>query len=100
MESAHGDMESDVLERLKLFLLSRSELRKVELDDEDVCLGLEEARRSLIGKVFREKKANLVGVRSTMMKLWQHRGLYKLTSLAHNVFQFVFREAKDRELVM
>lgn len=72
----------------------------MELQDGDVSLGMEEAGRSLIGKVFGEKKANLVGVRSTMMKLWGSRGLCKVVSLDLNVFQFVFKAESDRDSIL
>lgn len=93
-------MESDVLARLKVFSLSVIEDKGVELLDTDVSIGMEERRRSLIGKVFGEKRSNFVGVKSTMMKLWQHRGLTKVVTVAPNVYQFVFEHHLDREKVM
>lgn len=59
-----------------------------------------EAGRSLIGKAFGGKKANLVEVRRTMMKLWGSRGLCKVISLDLNVFQFVFKAASDRDSIL
>lgn len=93
-------MESDVLERLKTFSLSVKETNGVELDEEDVSVGIEEASRSIIGKIYGDKKANLVGVRSTIMKLWAHRALCKMLALVQNVFQFVFNEANDKEGIL
>lgn len=61
-------MESDVLARLKAFSLSVIKDKWVELLDADV-IGREEERRSLIGKVFGEKRSNFVGVKSAMTKL-------------------------------
>lgn len=93
-------MESEVLTRFQAFSLSVVEKQGVVLIEDDVKVGLKEAERSLIGRVFGEKKANLVGVKSTMMKIWQHRGLYKVVALDQNVFQFVFKEEGDREGIM
>lgn len=61
---------------------------------------MEEAGRSLIGKVFGDKKANLVEVRGTMMKLWGARGLHKIIPLDQNIFQFVFKAASEREGIL
>lgn len=72
----------------------------VELIEEDVRVGLRKAERGLIGRIFGEKKANLVVVRSTMMKIWQHRGLYKVIALDQTIFQFFFKNAGDREGIM
>lgn len=94
------EMESDVLERLKSFSLSIKETNRVELNEEDVSVGMEEAGKSIIGKIYGEKRANLVGVQSTMMKLLAHRGLCKVVALAPNVFQFVFKEATEREGIL
>lgn len=100
MYEIYAGMESKLLARLQFFnLLSKEEIR-VELLEDDVCMGMEEAGRSLIRKVFRDKKANNVGVRSTMMKLWDCRGLYKVVLNDYNVYQFVFKEATDREGIL
>lgn len=72
----------------------------MNLLDEDVFIGLEEDSRSLIGKIFGEKRANFQGVKNAMMKLWQHRGLCRVVSLTQNIYQFIFKEAGDREMVM
>lgn len=91
-------MESDVVERLKSFSLSSKETNSVELVETDLSVEMEEAQRSIIGRIYREKKANVVGIRSTVMKLWDHRGLCKVIALTSNVFQFVFQE--DRESIL
>lgn len=49
-------MEFEVLSRLKNFSLSSLETAGVELGDADVCVGIEEGSRSLIGKNFGEKR--------------------------------------------
>lgn len=75
VEEHQEGMESEVLARFQAFELSSKEMPGVDQQEGDVCLGMEEAGRSLIGKVFEDKKTNLVGVRSNMMKLWGSRGL-------------------------
>lgn len=74
-------MESEVLARFQSFALSAKETVGVELQEEDVCIGMKEARRSLIGKIFRKKKSNIVGMRSAMLKLWGTWGLCKVVAL-------------------
>lgn len=93
-------MEADVMAKFQSFSLSAQEKLGVELVTEEICVGLDEAERSLIGKIFGDKRANLVGVRNTMMKLWQHRGLCKVNALDSNVFQFVFKDALDRDGIL
>lgn len=93
-------MESEVVELLKNFSLSRIEHQDVELENTDVKIGAEEGRRSLIGRVFGDKKANYLGVKSSMLKLWQYKGLLKIVSLTHNTFQFVFAKDLDCEGIM
>lgn len=93
-------MESEVLARLQSFTLLSEENIGVELLEKDVELGMEEAGRSLIGKILGDKKANIVGVRSTMMKLWGSRGLCKVVMLDQNIYQFVFKEASARSGIL
>lgn len=93
-------MEVDVLDRLKKFSLSQIECQGLELEGVDVQVGIEEGNRSLIGRVFGEKKANFMGVKSTMLKLWQHRGLIRVVSSGPNTFQFIFAKFVDREDIM
>lgn len=63
-------------------------------------IGAEEGRRSLIRRVFEDKKANYLGVESSMLKLWQYRGLIKVVSFTQNTFQFVFARDLDCEGIM
>lgn len=59
-----------MLSRFKTFSLSSLETEGVEFGDTDVNVGIEEGKRSLIGKIFGEKKANFLDVKSTVTKLW------------------------------
>lgn len=63
-------------------------------------MGIDEAKRSLIGKVFGEKRTNFIGMRNIKMKLWYHRVLCKVISLDLNVYQFVFNSAEEREGIL
>lgn len=93
-------MDSEVLARLQSFTLLSDEQVEVELLEHDVELGMEEAGRSLIGKVFGDKKANIVGISSTMMKLWGRNGLCKVVMLDQNIYQFIFKEASARSGIL
>lgn len=93
-------MDPDMLSRLKNFSLSSVKTKGVELGEAEVYVGIEKGQRSLIGRIFGEKKANFIGVRNTVTKLWQHKGLCKVVALLPNVFQFIFQQAEDREAVL
>lgn len=69
MEEHHSEMELEILTRLKTFSLSIVEAHRVDLLEEDICVRLEEERRSLVGKMFEEKRTNFMRVRSAMMRL-------------------------------
>lgn len=63
-----------LLEKLQTFSLALAEMQGIDLEDEDIKIRTEEGNRSLLGKVYKDKRANFVGVKSSMLKLWQHRG--------------------------
>lgn len=54
-------MESEVLTRLNNFFLSSAETREVELSENDISIGIEEGMRSLICKIFGERRTNFCG---------------------------------------
>lgn len=89
-----------MVERLKAFSLSKEETLGVDLREEDIQVGVEEGKRSLIGRVFGDKKANFLGLRTAFMKLWQYKGLCKVIALGHNAFQFIFPRTSDREAIL
>lgn len=86
--------------RFKAFSLSHREMAAVQLGVEDVIVGMDEVGRSLIGKVFGDKRSNFVGMRNVMMKLWQHKELHKVVALEQNVYQFIFKSAVEREEIL
>lgn len=51
-------------------------------------------------KGFWDKRANFVGIKSTLLKLWHSRGLCEVVNLGPNLCQFVFTHKQDRESVM
>lgn len=68
-----------------LVLLKRNERSGAR---EGRCVdAMDEAERSLVGKIFGEKKANFVGMRNAMIKIWHHKGMRKVVSLELNVYQ-------------
>lgn len=89
-----------MLERFNLFTLSNDETQGVELQEEDIKLRAEEGARSLIGRIFGDKKANFLGLKNAFMKLWQHKGLDKVIALEQNAVQFIFGKASNREAVL
>lgn len=93
-------MDLELVEKLKSFSLSSVETGRIQLGEGDVKIGVEEGSRSLLGKVYGDKCANFIGVKSSLLKLWQHRGLCKVIALTHNIFQFVFTKASDRDGIM
>lgn len=63
-------------------------------------MGVEEGMHSLIGRIFGDKKANFLGLRTAFMKLWQYKRLCKVIALGNNTFQFIFLKASDREAIL
>lgn len=93
-------METEVVERLKLFSLSEDETLGIDMKNDDIQVGVEEGMRNLIGRVFGDKRANFWGLRTTFMKLWQYKGLCKVIALGNNTFQFIFSRPLDREDIL
>lgn len=62
-------METDLTDKMAAFSLTQIEDLGVKLDTTNVTIGYEEGSRSLIGKVFGDKKANFLGVKNSLMKL-------------------------------
>lgn len=89
-----------MVERLKAFLLSNAETFGVDLKEEDIQVRVKEGMSSLVGRVFGDKKAIFLGLRTTFTKLWQCKGLCTVLSLGNNVVQFIFLRASDREAIM
>lgn len=69
VEGSSTEMDAEVMARFNSFSLSEKEAEDVNLAEIDVCQGLEDRNRSLIGRIFGEKKANFIGVKNAMMKL-------------------------------
>ncbi|CAI9117559.1 OLC1v1018964C1 [Oldenlandia corymbosa var. corymbosa] len=60
--------------------------------------GMKKGNRSLVGKVFGEKKVNFFGVKNAMEKSWKQKGLIEVETLQANTFQFVFASESERDV--
>ena len=75
------------LERImEKFSLSSIEQEKVSLEDIDVKSCREECKLSLIGKVFGEKMANILGIKSFANNMWNYPKNLKVIELGNNLF--------------
>lgn len=63
-------------------------------------MGMDEVKKSLIGKIFGEKKTNFMGMRNAIMKIWHHKGLCKVVALIFNVYQFIFTSIAERDEIL
>lgn len=63
-------------------------------------IGVEEEKRSLMRRVFGDTRTNFIRVKSSMMKVWQHRGPSKMVSLNQNTFRFIFARGSNHEGIL
>lgn len=92
MVGSTSELDSEVMARFNSFTLSEKEAEDVNLLETDVCIGVEVGNRSLIGRLFGEKRANFQGIKNVMMKLWQQRGLCKVVSLTQKYTNLFLRK--------
>lgn len=78
------------MERLRRFQLSTEEVVGIEIEEVDVVDSKEECSRSLVGKIYGDKRVNFVGLRNTMLVIWPTKEPFKVRELGVNLFQFVF----------
>lgn len=88
------------MERLRSFQLSTEEVVGVEIEEVDVVDSKEECNRSLVGKIYGEKRINFVGLRNTMTTIWPAKEPFKVRELGTNLFQFVFSNQEDMRRVI
>lgn len=88
-------MELEILERLNRFQLGETEEGGFQLDSADVATSIEESSRSLIGKVFGDKRANFTGLKNMLGALWVGSGPVKVREMGVNLYQFVFTTHAD-----
>ncbi|KAH7843086.1 hypothetical protein Vadar_012461 [Vaccinium darrowii] len=83
-------MDDDLASRFKSFTLTNEEKGKIMLSQEDVVESMAECRTSLLGKVISQKPPNLVGLRSTMEKVWGNPKNFRVLAIGDSIFQFIF----------
>lgn len=65
------------------------------MDNADVATSIEENRRSLLGKVYGDKRANFTGLKNMLSALWVGSGPVKVREMGINLYQFVFTTQAD-----
>ena len=79
------------------FDLSNKEIGGIDQDDDDVQVGMEECKLSLVGRIMGEKMANSTGVKNYTQHVWGYPRNLQIIELGLNVFQFNFEEEKDKK---
>ncbi|KAK6160207.1 hypothetical protein DH2020_003588 [Rehmannia glutinosa] len=93
-------MEDGITERLQNFVFSKKETAGIDLDEKDIALSFKECSKSLVGKIFGTKKVNFIGLKSTLISIWQTREAFAVQEIGENAFQFVFRNTEDKDKVL
>ncbi|CAI9098987.1 OLC1v1035730C1 [Oldenlandia corymbosa var. corymbosa] len=88
------------MDRFKKFSLSEKEKGGKELGNRHTHKEVEEGNRSLVGKIFGERKMNFYGVKNAMERPWRQRGLMGVEKIQTNTFQFIFTRSEDREAIL
>lgn len=93
-------MEKEILQRFQQFRLQEIEEDRLLVAEEDVQGSQEEWLRSLVGKIYGDKKANFTGVRKVFSSLWMDSGLLKIRELGSNLYLFVFDTQEQKLKVL
>ncbi|KAK6160117.1 hypothetical protein DH2020_003498 [Rehmannia glutinosa] len=93
-------MARDLVDRLKSFSLSIEEKDEILLEKKDIIKRKEESERSLIGKLYGEKRVNFVGFRSTVSAIWQTKERFTVREVGVNLYQFIFFSQEDKIRVL
>ncbi|CAI9098435.1 OLC1v1035079C1 [Oldenlandia corymbosa var. corymbosa] len=93
-------MESEILEKFETLSLSSTEKERVVLGEDDTKRGREEGIRSLIGKIFGDKRMKFYGVKNAIEKSLRQKSLGRVDKLQSNTFQFIFSKEAERDAVM
>lgn len=83
-------MADDVVNRFSRFRLKENEEDGVTLEATDIQYSQEECERSLLGRIWGEKKENFTGIKNTFSVLWCPKGDLKVVELGHNFYLFIF----------
>lgn len=89
-------MENDIVNRLQSFNLLEEGAKGFQLEPSDIQISHEECKRSLVGKVFGDKKANFTGLKNTLNGIWNTSKPFKISELKNNLFQFIFESEQDK----
>lgn len=65
------------------------------MEEEGIKFSKDEYGRTLVKKIFGDKKANFVGLWNTMTAIWPTKEMFKIRELGKNLFQFVFSNQED-----
>lgn len=90
-------MDEETLNRFSSFKLKEPEDQGVVLCEGDVEKCKEECSRSIMGKIWGKKAANFTGLKSTLNRLWCHRGDLKVIEQGFNYYQFIFTDMEEKE---
>ncbi|CAA0808754.1 Unknown protein [Striga hermonthica] len=93
-------MDSDIIDKLKNFDLSTKEDVGVTLSNDDICLGIKECSRSLIGKIHGDKRINFNGLKETLSHIWRTQQPFTVRLVGYNIFQFAFQSEEDKQKVL
>lgn len=88
------------MKRLQRFQLSVEEVARVVLEEAGVVYSKRECERSLVWKIYGQKKINFVGLRNTMTAIWPTKEPIKVRELGFYLFQFVFITLEDMKRVV
>ncbi|KAH7841581.1 hypothetical protein Vadar_031758 [Vaccinium darrowii] len=92
--------DDDLSLRFRSFTLTEDEQEEVLLSRDDVVASEAECRTSLFGKVISQKPPNLVGLRSTMEKVWGNPKKFRVLVAGDGIFQFIFPTEMDATRVL
>ncbi|CAA0823393.1 Unknown protein [Striga hermonthica] len=93
-------MDSDLIAKLQKFDISAKEESGVTLSEDDIVVGIQECSRSLIGKIYGEKKANLMGLKDTLRSIWKTQHPFTTRLVGQNTFQFVFQSEEEKQKIL
>lgn len=74
-------MEGEIVNRLQKFQLVEEEVGEIELEEGDIEFSKGECGRSLVGKIYGDKKVNFAGLCNTMTTIWPTKEVFKIREL-------------------
>ncbi|CAA0812266.1 Unknown protein [Striga hermonthica] len=81
------------------FILSEKE-DGLQVEEQDIAVGVKKCGLSLIGKIFGDKKTNSSGLKVTLGNIWVTSKPFSIRNLAQSMFQFIFQLAEDRDKIL